>query len=82
LIGGEKECVQTLGNHAQQQYSAIGTTYMTTPFFVPEEAHEEDEADHRLNKKPDSGVASETEWEEHQGDQEETREEGREVSPE
>jgi hypothetical protein len=49
LIGGEKEYAQTLGamrgSNIQHRYDV----HDETPFFVPEEAHEEDEANRWLN---------------------------------
>ena len=77
----EKKCVQTLGTMRGSNIQHWYDVHDETPFFVPEKTHEEDEADRRPNERPDLGVASKTEWDEHRSGHEETWEEGREVSP-
>jgi hypothetical protein len=53
-----------------------------TPFFVSKEAHEEYKTKRRPDKRPDPGIASETERDEYCSGHEKTREQGREIGPE
>lgn len=79
---GEKKRVQTLSTMRSSNIQHWYDIHDKTPFFVPDEAHEENKADRRKDERSDLGVASETEWGEHRSDHDETWEEGREVSPE
>jgi uncharacterized protein YbaR (Trm112 family) len=79
---GEKKRVQTLSTMRSSNIQHWYDIHDETPFFVPDEAHEENKADRRKDERSDLGVASETEWGEHRSDHDETWEEGREVSPE
>lgn len=50
LISGEKERVHNLGTLRGSNIQHWYDIYNETPFFVPKEAHEEDEANRRSDK--------------------------------
>jgi hypothetical protein len=75
LIAGEKECVQNLGALRRGNIQHWHDVHDETPFFVSKEAHDENKADRRSNKRSDTEVVIKPVWDKYICEHKEARKE-------